>query len=120
VNEIERPTPEILVRPLAEIIQDKSDNRDWFLIDVRTEEEFHAAHVAETDLVISHDELEFRLAELSSYKDRTVYCICRSGRRSAYTTELLLANGFPRVFNVVGGVIAWVNAGFELVPSPSK
>ena len=117
MNEYDRPTPEILVRPLAEIIRDKSATRDWLLIDVRTEEEFHAAHVAETDIVISHDELEFRLNELASYQQRTIYCICRSGRRSAYTTDLLIANGFSRVFNVVGGVIAWVNAGFELVPT---
>lgn len=106
MNQFERPTPEILVRPLAEIIQDVSPDRDWLLIDVRTEEEFHLAHISQTDLVISHDELEFRLHEMESYRDRTIYCVCRSGRRSAYTTDLLLAHGFPRVFNVVGGVIA--------------
>jgi len=40
--------------------------------------------------------------------------VCRSGNRSAYATEMLMAAGKTNVKNVVGGMIAWVQAGLPI------
>ena len=45
--------------------------------------------------------------------DVDVYVVCRSGGRSAYATELLLASG-KRAANVTGGMLAWHGAGLPI------
>jgi rhodanese-related sulfurtransferase len=40
--------------------------------------------------------------------------ICRSGRRSGITTELMLENGFENVLNIKGGMIKWVDSNLKL------
>ena len=42
--------------------------------------------------------------------DRDLLVICRSGVRSAFATQFLLASGFQRTLNISGGVIAWAQA----------
>ena len=39
---------------------------------------------------------------------------CRSGPRSAWATERLMEMGFKRVFNLNGGILAWIR---EVDPS---
>lgn len=50
-------------------------------------------------------ELAQRYAELDPGTDLVVYC--RSGSRSARATQFLLANGYERVHNLEGGILAW-------------
>ena len=54
-------------------------------------------------------ELEGALDEIAD--DANVYLLCRSGSRSAYATEMLVAAGKQRAKNISGGMIAWTNAG---------
>ena len=83
------------------------------LLDVRTDEEYAAGHVAQTRH-IPLDTLESRLAELEAHKGAEIYVICQSGRRSERASQLLLSKGFTPV-NVEGGTGAWVGAGLPVV-----
>ena len=86
------------------------------LLDVRTDEEYAAGHVAQARQ-IPLDTLESRLAELEAHKGAEIYVICQSGVRSGRSeraSQLLLSKGFTPV-NVEGGVGAWVNAGMPVV-----
>ncbi|MEY3213311.1 MAG: Thiosulfate sulfurtransferase GlpE [Pseudomonadota bacterium] len=83
------------------------------LLDVRTDEEYVAGHVAQTRH-IPLDTLESRLAELEAHKGAEIYVICQSGRRSERASQLLLSKGFTPV-NVEGGTGAWVSAGMPVV-----
>lgn len=83
------------------------------LLDVRTDEEYAAGHVAQARQ-IPLDTLESRLAELEAYKGAEIYVICQSGRRSERASQLLLSKGFTPV-NVEGGTGAWVGAGMPVV-----
>ena len=48
--------------------------------------------------------------ELSALKrEQEVYVYCRSGGRSAQAVEFLGNNGFAKVFNVEGGILAWAD-----------
>lgn len=84
------------------------------LVDVREPEEFAAIRAPQAKL-IPLGEVEKRLKELEPYKDRPIAVICRSGRRSGIAVDMLRKAGFTQVSNVQGGILAWEQAGLEVV-----
>jgi rhodanese-related sulfurtransferase len=56
---------------------------------------------------ISLSELKERFGELPKDKDLLIYC--RSGRRSEAATKFLMDQGYTRVYNVLGGFLAYPN-----------
>ncbi|MGB0638533.1 MAG: rhodanese-like domain-containing protein [Myxococcota bacterium] len=76
-----------------------------FILDVRTIEESNIAKLANTDILIPHDELDKRLKEVP--KDREILVYCHSGIRSARAAEVLKQNGYGRVVNLSGGIVDW-------------
>lgn len=78
-------------------------------IDVRTEEEYEGGHAVKA----AHfplDALERDLSKLD--KDKPVYVICQTGRRSQKGAEILQKAGFKDIYNIEGGTSAWMSAGF--------
>lgn len=82
-----------------------------FFLDVRTEAEYAAAHIANS-VLIPLEELETRLDEVP--RDRDVVVICRSGVRSKEGATILRRAGFGRVSCLTGGLLAWNQAGYPL------
>lgn len=74
------------------------------LIDVRTPAEVAEGAVAGS-INIPLQEAEQRLAEFLKDKDLLIYC--RSGKRSMAVSNFLIQNGYERVFNVEGGILAY-------------
>lgn len=74
------------------------------LIDVREPWEYELCHIPGSKL-IPLGELSGRMNELA--KNETVYLQCRSGGRSAEALLLLQNAGFPKLYNVEGGILAW-------------
>ena len=74
------------------------------LIDVRTPAEV-AEGMAPGAINIPLQEIEQRLAEFPKDKDLLIYC--RSGKRSMAASNFLIENGYDKVFNVVGGFLAF-------------
>ncbi len=85
------------------------DNEDEsvLLLDVRTLEEYYGdlGHLPKATL-IPYNEVESRIAELSKHKDKKIIAYCRSGRRSAIATKILIENGFD-AYNMIGGMKKW-------------
>lgn len=73
------------------------------VLDVRTDAEFAEGHVPGA-VLIPHDQLEARLAELD--RERPVLVYCRSGRRSTIAEDLLLAKGYE-VRQIEGSWLRW-------------
>ena len=92
--------------------QGESSPVPFAIIDVRTPAEYAEGHVEGAKL-IPVDELADRLAEVP--KDRQLYVYCRSGKRSARAATLLASQGFEKVENVLGGILAWQAAGHPVV-----
>lgn len=84
-------------------------NPDLAILDVRTLEEYESGHI-ENAVLIPVTELEYRIDELDKQKDTLVYC--KSGGRSATASQILVDNGFSSVYNMLGGITAWRNAGY--------
>jgi len=94
----------VTVEELKDIL---STDSTAVLIDVRNKNEFvgnmkmlpKAKHIP---LPVFADSL----ASLNKFKERNIYIICRSGRRSMIATKQLIENGF-NCYNVTGGMTAY-------------
>lgn len=102
----------IVVEETKRMIESKSE--DVTLLDVRTADEYHTAHIEDATL-IPVAELSNRTEELNKSKKIIVYC--RSGKRSVIASGILIEHGFDRVYNVLGGINAWEESGYAVVPS---
>lgn len=87
------------------------DGGDVTVLDVRQPAEWADGHIAGATL-ITGAELPARSGELPL--GDPVAVVCGSGYRSAVMSSLLRARGHERVFNVIGGMSAWSNAGLPL------
>jgi rhodanese-related sulfurtransferase len=94
--------PEIDVETLAGLHGDGA-----VIIDVRETHEYTEAHVPGARLIPLGQIVE-RVEEIPD--DGPVYVICQSGGRSARAVEWLLGQGVDAT-NVVGGTMAWLEAG---------
>lgn len=77
------------------------------IIDVRTEEEWRGelGIVEGSKLISLGPELEDYIKDLD--KEDEYVIVCRSGRRSASVVYFMKENGFSKVYNLQGGMIAW-------------
>ena len=81
------------------------------LIDVRTDAEFAAGHI-EGAVHLPLHLLPFKADELAG--GGTVVFYCRSGARSAQAAAFMASRGVGEVYNLVGGIMAWAQAGQAL------
>ena len=87
-----------------------SSNADAQIVDVREPVEWAETGVPEGAALIPLGDLESAGAsELAT--DQPVYVICRTGNRSQTGSDILVGLGFSQVYNVDGGITAWLDAG---------
>ncbi|MDO6486567.1 rhodanese-like domain-containing protein [Colwellia sp. 6_MG-2023] len=84
------------------------------LLDVRTEAEYNAGHVAGA-INISHDTIEENLAQLAQHKNSNIVIYCRSGRRTAIAIDVLAKNGFSNLQHLTGDMNGWLEAKLPVV-----
>jgi rhodanese-related sulfurtransferase len=84
---------------------------DVVLLDVREPEEYAAGHIPGVQL-LPMGTVPARLSDIPT--DKTVIVTCRSGNRSGQITDFLRRNGFTRVHNMQGGILAWQRAGYPV------
>jgi rhodanese-related sulfurtransferase len=89
-----------------EFLDRREAGEDMTLLDVREDWEVKLAPVPTDTLHIPMGEISDRLAELSA-KKKEIVVICRSGGRSAQVADYLERQGFEKVFNLSGGILAW-------------
>ncbi len=83
----------------------RASGEEMTLLDVRENWEVALAPVPTETVHIPMGELSDRIAELNTEKEIVV--ICRSGGRSAQVADFLQRQGFAKVFNLSGGILAW-------------
>ncbi len=88
------------------------DAKDVQFIDVRTPGEYTGGHAPKASN-FPLDALEKDLAQLD--KNKPVYVICQTGKRSQKGSEILQKAGFKSIYNINGGTSAWTEAGFPIV-----
>lgn len=81
------------------------------LVDVRTEAEIARGFIPGSDKLPLHL-LPMRLHEFDNEAPTVFYC--QMGGRSAQAAAFAAAQGFAEVYNLQGGITAWVQAGRPL------
>ena len=81
------------------------------IIDVRSPQEYAQGHLPNAKN-IPLTEIDLRMEELTPYKDREIFLVCASGRRSHSATQTLKQKGFAKAFNILGGTRGWQAKGF--------
>jgi rhodanese-related sulfurtransferase len=81
------------------------------LLDVRTDAEVARGKIPQGDSLPLHL-LPLRLSGMD--KNATTVFYCQTGGRSAQAAAFAAANGFADVYNLEGGIMAWVRAGLPI------
>jgi len=89
------------------LTQDKGS--EILILDVRTPAEFAEGHVPGA-VNISHNQLEKRLSEILSKKDKPVVVYCRSGVRAAKALKVLEQHDFSKLYHLTGDMLGWQEA----------
>lgn len=84
---------------------------DLLVLDVRTEKEWQAGHI-EGSLNVPLSHLRQRVDEIPADKPLAVHC--QSGYRSSIACSLLEQAGRDDLFDVVGGIQAWIRASLPV------
>ncbi len=103
-TQTQKEIAQVSVTEAKKAIEEKKDAQ---FIDVRTPEEYAGGHAAGAKN-LPLDKLDTELTKLD--KDKPVYVICQTGRRSQKGSEILQKAGFKDLYNITGGTSEWMNA----------
>jgi len=94
--------------------QERMEEGNVVLLDVRTPKEHAEVYIPDTNLLINVLDPEFA-AKIKALPVAKVYLVyCRSGHRSAKAVKLMKEDGFPVIYELDGGMNAWTAAGLPV------
>jgi rhodanese-related sulfurtransferase len=88
-------------------------NQGALVIDLRAKDLYDAGHIGEARNVPLAD-LESQAESLRKWRDKNVITYCDSGANGASAARSLIKLGFTKVFNLQGGLNAWVKDNLPL------
>jgi len=110
-TELQEQVPAVTPSELRELMDSE---RKPVLVDVREPFEVEISDLPWETKLIPLNEVVNRVHELSSADDVVIFC--RSGARSAQSTEFLQSIGFTKVRNLTGGINAYAEQVDETIP----
>ena len=101
-------------REFNQLLNERSDDPDVVVLDIRTPREFKTGHIRGAQLLdyYSGDFVE-RLKRLDRGKTYLVYC--RSGNRSGKSLKIFKRLGFRRVYHLETGIIGWLKEKYPIL-----
>ena len=104
----------LTVHELKKIREEKEEEKDFYLLDVRTREEKKFSDIGGG--LIPLQEIESRYLELEGKEDKLIIIYCHHGVRSFHACAFLKEKGFKNLVNLEGGIDAWSLQIDEKVP----
>lgn len=83
------------------------------VLDVRNQSEYDGGHIYGA-VWIPVWELEARIGELAGHENHEIIVYCLAGGRSATASGILDSHNFTMVYNMLGGITAWLNANYPI------
>ena len=96
------------------LIEKNRGNPDFVIIDIRTPQEFSMGHI-ENAININFYDPDFKQKLSKLDKDKTYIVYCRTGHRSGLAMPVFRELGFKEVYEIDGGILAWVKSGYGIV-----
>jgi rhodanese-related sulfurtransferase len=93
-------------------------NQGALVIDLRAKEAFDAGHIGDARNVPAQ-ELESQAEALKKWRDKNVITYDDTGNSGASAARTLSKLGFTKVFNLEGGINAWVKDNLPLAKTAS-
>jgi rhodanese-related sulfurtransferase len=91
-----------------------TESPNALVLDVRTAAEVAEGHLPNAvNIDIYGSDFMAKVQELP--KDREILVYCTVGARSQQAADILSKQGFAKVYNLDGGIVAWQRNGFEVV-----
>ena len=91
----------------------ESSTEKFFLLDVRSKEEYQSGHI-KNSINIPHEELIEDINLISQYKNESLIVYCRSGVRAQLVIDKLLENDFKNIINMNGDMLAWIESDLPI------
>lgn len=82
------------------------------LLDVRTAPEIEEASI-DGHIAIDIQQPGFTQKVADLPKDKAYFIYCRSGNRSGQACRYMATQGFSKLYNLKGGMIAWMQTNFD-------
>lgn len=101
---------EIIVDVNVAQFKDLMGKEEGTVLDVRTPEEW-AEGVIEGAQKMNYYDDDFATQIAGLDKSKAVFVYCKAGGRSASAAEVLKENGFTKIYNLDGGMNAWLDGG---------
>ena len=92
---------------------DLINHQDALVVDVRPAADFHKGHIINA-VNLPINGFSNQISTLSKHRDKPVIITCRSGSQSQAACTQLRKQGFEKVFNLRGGLLAWQNANLPV------
>ena len=84
-------------------MQSLLNNDDVVILDVRNPGEFRNGHIPDA-INIPLNDIQGRLAEINSYRNKIVIVYSASGGRSSVALDFLTKSSFKEIYNLKGGI----------------
>ena len=98
----------------ATLIENNQNNPGFVIIDVRTPPEFAEGYIENAVNIDFYSET-FRDELNKLDKSQTYLIYCRTGGRSQNSARIMEELNFSKVYNILGGIIAWETAELPTV-----
>lgn len=104
----------ITVQTAYTMINNNTQYPNLLILDVREQNEYDESHLYNATL-IPRLEIDARIDELIPYNGTEIIVYCRAGSRSLNASTNLADNhGFTEIYNMLGGIDAWIAAGYPV------
>lgn len=112
------PAGENILKSISpvEALQMQQSRSDLIFLDVRTPQERSYGAIPGTKLVSIYDLMK---GTIPLPKDKPILLVCAVGGRSYVAAQVMSRQGFQEVYNLSGGISAWVKAGLPLMQDPA-
>jgi rhodanese-related sulfurtransferase len=107
---------DVSVQQAYDMIKHQSERDPVIILDVRNQSEYNMGHLYNAVLIPLY-ELDSNISALTSYVNDKILIYCAAGSRSAPASQILVAHGFTEVYNMLGGITAWMQADYPIYTS---
>jgi hydroxyacylglutathione hydrolase len=106
------PTEQLSLLTVQELKRRLDRGDDLVVLDVREKDKWDEGHIKGARYIYA-GHVERRLNEIPA--DRPIVVACNTGNHASLTASILRREGYREVYNLLGGMAAWKDAGYKLV-----